>query len=281
LNRRTLAQLADAVFAYIDGLSALSAEGYAEEQSVAAGEVQRRRRRVALLLLDPEPEHDAVEAAAAEAGWELPPRVAALVWGSGGRRLAQRLPATALVVTDETTGGGTALLPDPDAPALRARLERAAAQTTAVLGPAVPTLGAAGSARRAERVLALVEDGVLAGSGLVSADDQLAPLATHGDPGALADLAEERLAPLAAETPASRQRLIETLRAWLDHQGEAKLVAAELHVHPQTVRYRLGRLRALFGDDLDDPGRRFELALALRSPAVDLFRSPRAGNHPD
>jgi DNA-binding PucR family transcriptional regulator len=37
-----------------------------------------------------------------------------------------------------------------------------------------------------------------------------------------------------------------------------------LHVHPQTVRYRLGQLRELFGDALDEPEQRFALMLALR-----------------
>jgi DNA-binding PucR family transcriptional regulator len=35
-------------------------------------------------------------------------------------------------------------------------------------------------------------------------------------------------------------------------------------VHPQTVRYRLRQLRELYGERLDDPEARFELALALR-----------------
>ena len=61
--------------------------------------------------------------------------------------------------------------------------------------------------------------------------------------------------------------MTETLRSWLDHQGEVARVAAELQVHPQTVRYRLGRLRERFGDLLDDPEARFELALALRGVA--------------
>ena len=51
-------------------------------------------------------------------------------------------------------------------------------------------------------------------------------------------------------------------------------MAAELHVHPQTVRYRLARLRERFGDALDDPSARFELALALRSP---VSPPPRPG----
>ena len=44
-------------------------------------------------------------------------------------------------------------------------------------------------------------------------------------------------------------------------------MAARLGVHPQTVRYRLGRLREVFGDALEDPDARFELDLALRTRA--------------
>ena len=52
--------------------------------------------------------------------------------------------------------------------------------------------------------------------------------------------------------------------------GARGAVAERLHVHPQTVRYRLGQLRELFGEDLDDPDRRFALmvALRLRRPAA-------------
>ena len=41
-------------------------------------------------------------------------------------------------------------------------------------------------------------------------------------------------------------------------------MARRLEIHPQTARYRLGRLRELFGDALDDPESRFWLELALR-----------------
>jgi DNA-binding PucR family transcriptional regulator len=40
-----------------------------------------------------------------------------------------------------------------------------------------------------------------------------------------------------------------------------------MHVHPQTARYRIARLRELLGDQLDDPDARFELQLALRAEA--------------
>ena len=118
----------------------------------------------------------------------------------------------------------------------------------------------------ARAVLRLIEAGVVDADGFTLADDHLAALVAHGDELTLAELARRRLAPLDGETAASRARLGATLRSWLDHQGEVARVADELHVHPQTVRYRLSRLRDLFGDELTDPEARFELALALRSP---------------
>ena len=118
------------MFAYIDELSALSADGYAEAQSAAAGESERLRRRVAALLLAPDADEAAVRVAAPDAGWEPPERIAALAWSGGGRRLRSRLPPATLVAeSGDDGGGGIALLADPDAPGLAARLERAAART--------------------------------------------------------------------------------------------------------------------------------------------------------
>jgi DNA-binding PucR family transcriptional regulator len=88
------------------------------------------------------------------------------------------------------------------------------------------------------------------------------------DPALAADLARRALAPLDQLSPGARERLRETLAAWLDAQGHARTAAETLHVHVQTLRYRLGRLRDVFGDALDDPQRRLELALALRIDAL-------------
>ena len=79
--------LGEAIFAYIDELSAESAEGYAEEQSASAGERQRLRRRlVRLLAQDPPADEETVLAAAAAAGWPLPRAVAALVTAPAASR---------------------------------------------------------------------------------------------------------------------------------------------------------------------------------------------------
>lgn len=269
VDRRTLALLAEAVFAYIDELSALSADGYAEAQSAEAGERERRRRRLAALLLEPDADQDLVAAAAADADWEPPARLAALAWSGPGRRLRARLPAASLVAEPGDGGApGLALIADPDAPGLAATLSGALGDGVAVLGPAVESGAIARSVDRARATLRLIGEGVVSATGFELADDHLGALVAHGDERTLAELARRRLRPLEGETPASRARLGETMRSWLDHQGEVAAVAAELHVHPQTVRYRLGRLRELFGDELADPEARFELALALRSPVL-------------
>src|SRR6201996_5741992 len=88
----TLYLLAESIFAYIDVLSAESAEGYALEQSAAAGEAQLRRRRlVRVLVRDPPADAMAVETAASEAGWQLPRSLAVVAvagpdWDLGAAR---------------------------------------------------------------------------------------------------------------------------------------------------------------------------------------------------
>src|SRR3954463_14069035 len=67
-----LCSLADAIFAYIDELSADSVEGFAEAQQAAAGERERRRRRVLMTLLAETVDVEALRGAAVEADWELP-----------------------------------------------------------------------------------------------------------------------------------------------------------------------------------------------------------------
>lgn len=59
--------------------------------------------------------------------------------------------------------------------------------------------------------------------------------------------------------------LAATLRAFLDGFGDVAAVAARLHVHPNTVRYRVRRIETLLSTSLDDPDDRLVLALGLRA----------------
>ena len=56
---------------------------------------------------------------------------------------------------------------------------------------------------------------------------------------------------------------LRTLTEWLDHQGEPSQAARALHVHPNTLRYRMGRVVALTDLDLADPQVRLAVRLQL------------------
>ena len=94
-------------------------------------------------------------------------------------------------------------------------------------------------------------------------DGETSTMLLTADPEALADLRARVLAPLAELAPGTRDRLAETLLSWLLHQGRRDEVAAELHIHAQTVRYRMGQVRELYGDRLGDPAVVRELVIAL------------------
>ncbi|MGO9954872.1 MAG: PucR family transcriptional regulator [Solirubrobacteraceae bacterium] len=263
LEPETLYLLAESIFAYIDGLSAESAEGHALAQSAAAGEAELRRRElVRMLVRDAPADPDAVRSAAAAAGWTLPRTLAAVALsGERSEAVTARLP---LGTISEAIGDLTcALVIDPDGPGRRAVIERAviAAGAQGGLGTTVEWTQARVSFSRARAALEL------AGTdpGLIGAREHAGELLLRSDTALAAELAADRLAPFAELSPGPRRRLLETLRAWLAEQGRLGQVAHRLGIHPQTARYRLGRLRDLFGDALDDPESRFWLEVALRA----------------
>jgi hypothetical protein len=278
LEPDTLYLLAESIFAYIDVLSSESAEGYALEQSAAAGEAQLRRRRLVRMLVRESPaEPDAVERAAADAGWALPRRLA-VVAISGPRReaAASHLPAGAI---HEAIGElMCAVVSDPDGPGQHAAIEQAIAGVgaRAGLGSTVDWSQARASFVRAQAALELVQnDGEL-----ITAREYAGELLLRSDPGLADELAADRLAPLDELSPGSRRRLRGTLAVWLAEQGRLGSVAERLGIHPQTARYRVTRLRDVFGDALDDPDARFWLEVALRVADAATAADGRQGTRP-
>jgi PucR family transcriptional regulator, purine catabolism regulatory protein len=60
--------------------------------------------------------------------------------------------------------------------------------------------------------------------------------------------------------------LVRTLEAYLDSHGSHLAAAEKLCVHPNTVKYRVERIRELLGEDaLHDPHRRLGLHIALKA----------------
>lgn len=79
------------------------------------------------------------------------------------------------------------------------------------------------------------------------------------------DIAHRVLRPVLALPPAERAMLLDTLESWTRHGGSTKRAAAELHCHPNTVRYRLQRLQSELKLALTDPLAVSLVVVALRS----------------
>jgi hypothetical protein len=266
LSAEQLAHFAELVFAYIDQLSAASVAGHSDELATSGRVRERYRERLANLLLGRGPREDKV-AAAERADWSLPRTLTAVIVPEARVRTAlTSLDPRTLRSTEEVPGPAASgelvalLVPDAEGRS-RPALMRSLREAEAVVGPARPWDDVDGSYARALRArqLGMTPDD----SGPLDTEVRLTELVLRADETALADLRAQALAPLADLSETAREKLTETLRCWLLHQGRRDAVAAELFVHPQTVRYRMGQLRELYGARLEDPRTVLELILAL------------------
>jgi hypothetical protein len=290
LAASTVAQFAELVFAYIDQLSASSVAGHADELATTGRVRQGYLERLGQeLLAGATP--DKLVASAERADWAPPAELTAVLvpWVRVRGAVSLLDPRTLTVSSDlgplgagaTTTAPASldeqsmAVLLVPDAAGVnRTQLLRVLAGRPAVVGPSRPWTAASASYRRAVRAFEML--GCLPDEPL-DTDEQLAALVLSADPEALADLRTRALAPLSGLRPGTADRLAETLRSWLLHQGRREQVAADLVVHPQTVRYRMTQLRELYGDRLHDPETVLELtvALAVVAPRAAGATGPR------
>ncbi|HET6533076.1 MAG TPA: helix-turn-helix domain-containing protein [Actinoplanes sp.] len=261
-----IARFAELVFAYIDELSAASVAGHAAELASSGRAHQRHLDRLAQALVAGETEH-AVIAAAQRAEWAPPQTLTAVLVPERTARSAADVldPRTLLVAEAGPAAPEMSALLVPDAHgAHRGGLMHLVRGQGAVVGPPRPWLGVGTSIDRAIRVLQIAAP--RAAGAAVDTEDHLVTLVVTADAGALADLRVKVLAPLAGEREPAATKLADTLRSWLSHQGRRDDVAADLFIHPQTVRYRMTRLRDLYGDRLRDPEWLRALTIALTVP---------------
>jgi len=302
-NPEAFARIGEAVFWYMDELGASCAAGYAESRAELAGDIgQLRRHLLDSLTATPPAPARAIASLAQAAGWPLPRRVAAValiplagsrpgplppdVLADLGRRDPRMLIAdpdgpgrrrqltTILhgVLTSAGPPGTRALTrPGPGAGAGAGHDPRPGPSPLAAVGPSVPLAGAADSLRWAGQALTLARRGLVrtdAGAGVIWCEDHLPTLVLLADAALAATLSREALAPLRSLPAGPADRLAGTLLAWLESANDANVAARRLHVHPQTIRYRLRQVSELFGDTLTDPDARFRLLLALRAQSL-------------
>jgi DNA-binding PucR family transcriptional regulator len=179
------------------------------------------------------------------------------------RALEHRLPDGSMAATVD--GMTVALVPDLDGPGRALELDRALGGAPAARGAAIGWQDAAEAISRAVLAAELQEAGVLASDDMVCADDHLVELIVHRDPERARALADSALEPLDGLSPSSRERLTETLEGWLSNACNTTDTARALHLHPQTLRYRLRQLGEVLGDDrMADADARLALQIALK-----------------
>jgi hypothetical protein len=261
LPPESIATLAEAVFVFVEELSSASARGYVEEQHSAVAERERLRTELGEVLMSERADTTTIRGTAAAAGWPLPATAALVVVDPlFAQEFLARLDSRALPVRRPEFSG--AIVADPKGPGRRAQLAAGLRGLGAVVGMAVPLEQLPRSVRAAVAASALGRQGILSGDPIF-VDEHLDALVVHSDERLLQVLTTRMLSPLDGLPDAGRRRLEETLTQWLRQSGDLRAVAQALHVHPQTVRYRLNRLRTLFGTALDEPDTRLSLTLAL------------------
>jgi hypothetical protein len=255
---------ADQLFAYIDELVEVTREGYLEAKAQVFG-VQdiRRRLLVDLVHAGRSTPRTALAELAERARWQIPDQVALIAYARG------RLPAQSALAPDMLVNFEDpqpyALCPAPVDANRRALMHAAPDTVRAAVGPPVVLEEAAESLRWARRGLRLAEAGVIEAGPFTYCEDHLVTLCLFADPKLTDMLTRRQLDFLHVLTPNQRGSMIDTLRAWLDTRGSIVRMADLLHVHPQTVRYRLRNLEKVCGVQLADPDRRFAIELALRA----------------
>lgn len=263
-----IARFAELVFAFIDELSGSSVTGHADELATTGRVRERYLERLVQDLVAGAPADD-LQASAEKADW-VPPKslTAVLLPAAQIRGLVPGFGPSTLQLSEELPGVDPAeslallLVPDMDGP-LRRQLLRSLKGRRAWVGPARAWTHAGTSYRRAVQARALA---IAPGAEIVDTDEHLVELVLGADRDAAQDLRRKALAPLSALRTSTAERLTETLRSWLLHQGQREAVAADLFVHAQTVRYRMTQLRELYGDTLSDPKSILELTVALGIP---------------
>jgi PucR family transcriptional regulator, purine catabolism regulatory protein len=181
----------------------------------------------------------------------------------------------------EAVGGPFALAPLADSVIALAQPTdgdaiRTAASAIADMG-GHPTLGGGGSGLGATEVARSLSEALMAlnlargralGNRVVSHSD----LGSHAmllaliDPAVLSGFREQVLGPVERWDHDHGTELLETLRAFLSNGGRWRATAAHLHIHHNTLRYRLRRVELLTGRHLEEVADRLDVQIALFVP---------------
>jgi uncharacterized protein YgfB (UPF0149 family) len=267
LSSAVMSQLADAMLGFMDELASVALDGYLEAKACTAGALDSWRRKLLQLILEvPAAPSKAIAELAQLTGWPVPDEVTAVAVQPSELGHPRRRAILDSDILAELDGVEPRLVvPGKMSGARLATLQAAFPECRLSIGPLVGLESAADSLRWARGTLAMAERGVIPARRVIWSDQHLSTLLLSSDAKLVERLRARLFSPLEDMTEKQRERMLETLRAWLDTQGSVLDIAERLKVHPQTVRYRMRQLQATFGEQLQDAGARFDMELVLRA----------------
>jgi hypothetical protein len=267
-EQRGLLLGAELLMDYVDRVSAAVAQTYLDEREHLVSEEERRLRDLVDGLAGPDPLSPSLTRLAERLGLPLDDRYrpfAATVPGASASehsQIAAGLRAQGLLALTE--GDRVAGLAPPS------RGDAALADPRGLLAVGEPVAHAE-LAAALDEVRLLVDLGRRLGmTGRIAPDALLPELLLAGSPRLAGRLRERALGPL--ETYAERRGsdLLETLDAFVSCELDRRAAAERLHVHPNTLDYRLKRIEELTGLELGRPADLVLVTLALRQRALAL-----------
>jgi hypothetical protein len=252
---------AERLMDYVDSVSTAVAQAYLDERQHLVSEEERRLRDLFDAILGNAPLRPGLLELAERMGFEL---------GDNYRPFAQTMPGAAAYEHGQMAAAlrrrGVLALTEGDrvsglAPA---EVDGRLAVDGALVAIADPTprseLGDA-----LEEVRLLVDLGERLGrTGELRPEEHVAELLLARSPRLAAMLRERALGALERHSPRRGSDLLETLEVFLDCQLDRRRAAERLHVHPNTLDYRLKRAEELTGLRLSRPEDLTLMALALK-----------------
>jgi hypothetical protein len=262
-ERSSLLHGAEILLDYIDRVSAAVSQAYLEERQHLVSEEERQLRNLLDALVDGGTLPAELRGLAEQVGLPLGDcyrPFAAAVHGAPARRHSELASALrgrgVLALTEGVRVAG--LAPDDDA----ASMPELGADVVVALAPSTPR---ANLASALDDVRLLADLGRRLGrTGIVAVDELLPELLLASAPRVANALTQRVIGPLEADRPQRTADLVETLSVYLESGLDRRSAAKRLHVHPNTLDYRLRQVHELTTLDVHRPGDLVLVVLALR-----------------
>ena len=262
-ERPSLLHGAEVLLDYIDQVSAAVAQAYLAERQHLVSEEERQLRDLLDALVGGGTLPAELRGLAEQVGLPLSDRYrpfAAAVQGAPARRHSELASALrdggVLALTEGVRVAGLAR------DGARSPLPGLSGDVVLAMAPPTPRADLATALDDMRRLADLGRR--LGRTGVMMVDELLPELLLDSAPRVADALRQRALGPLETDRPRRSADLVQTLSVYVDASLDRRLAAERLHVHPNTLDYRLRQVQELTGLDVHRPEDLVLVMLALR-----------------